>query len=72
MFLKPGSKKLKNANMVVPPGFEPSFNAQLTQQGHDGQTNQQIIDRMGQNAWQDTSGFFIDPCPEQAAPTDTQ
>jgi len=49
-----------------------SFNARLSEEGHDGQTHQQIIDRMGENAWQQASGLFIDPCPEQATPADTQ
>jgi len=48
------------------------FTILLAEEGHDGETNKKIINRMGQNAWQQTSGFLIDPCPEQATPTDAQ
>src|SRR5512147_2617686 len=40
------------------------------QQRHDGEAHQEIIDRMGQDAGRETSGFFIDPGPKHAAPAD--
>ena len=52
--------------------LEAIFTILLAEEGHDGETNKKIINRMGQNAWQQTSGFLIDPCPEQATPTDAQ
>ena len=52
--------------------LEGIFTILLAEQSHDGKTHQQIIDRMGENAGQETSGFFIDPRPEHSAPTHTQ
>ena len=52
--------------------LEVSFTARLAEEGHDGQTNEQIIDRMGEYARQETSGLFINPRPEHSAPAHTQ
>ena len=48
------------------------FTSLLAQQCHDGQTHEQIVDRMGENAGQEASGLFVDPSPEHSAPTHTQ
>ena len=52
--------------------LEGIFTILLAEEGHYRQTHQQIIDRMGENARQQTSRLFIDPGPEHSAPTDTQ
>jgi hypothetical protein len=52
--------------------LEGIFTILLTEEGHYCQAHQQIIDRMGENTWQEASGLFVDPSPEHAAPTHTQ
>jgi hypothetical protein len=48
------------------------FTSLLAEEGHDGETHQQIVDGVSQDTRQDTSGLFIDPSPKHSAPTDTQ
>ena len=48
------------------------FTILLAKQCHDSQTDEQIVDRMGENGGQEASGLFVDPSPEQATPTHTQ
>ena len=52
--------------------LEAIFTILLAEKSHDGQTDEQIIDRMGKNAWQEASGLFVNPRPEQTTPTHTQ
>lgn len=49
-----------------------SFNARLTEEGHYGQTHQQVVDPVGEDTGQKASGLFIDPRPDYPAPTDAQ
>jgi hypothetical protein len=41
-----------------------------TEEIQNRKADEQIIRRMRQHAGKQTSGFFINPCPEQAAPKD--
>ena len=52
--------------------LEDIFTILLAKQCHDSQTDEQIVDRMGENGGQEASGLFVDPSPEQATPTHTQ
>ena len=52
--------------------LEGIFTILLAEEGHYGETHQQIVDRMGENAWKEASGLFIDPRPEHSTPTYTQ
>src|SRR5512134_458189 len=59
-------------HLNTPPGSlslarMPSLEAQ---QRHDGQTYKEIIDGVRQDTGSETSGLFIDPRPEDAAPAD--
>ena len=46
------------------------FTSLLAEEGHHGQAHQQIVDRVSQNARQQTPCFLIHPSPEDATPQD--
>ncbi len=52
--------------------LEVSFIARLAEEGHYGETHQQIVDRVRKNPGQETSGLLVDPSPEHAAQTHTE
>ena len=52
--------------------LEGIFTILLPEEGHDSQTDEEIIDRMRENTRPETSGFFVDPRPEHSTPTHTQ
>ena len=43
----------------------------LAEEGHDGETDEQIVNGMGDHSREEAAGLLIDPGPQHGTPTDT-